>query len=299
MEFDEIFSHLNNEMVALSISRAADETLLRPVLSLMEEYNISVHLVDDEKQLKKLLESMGAEYAGHPGIRIHHAGSDAEAAEIAVELAADGTCDILMKGALPTSIILKAVLNKKHDLIYNEILSHIALFDVPNYHKAFILTDAAMNIAPGVEEKRCIINNAVDFAHTLNIMRPKVALLSAVEKINPKISSTVDAKEVIRRIYEENMRQFIVDGPLQYDLAISKESAAVKNIDSEVAGDADILIAPQIEAGNILYKSLVYSAGARVAAVIVGAKVPIVLTSRADSAEDKFNSICLAMKSLS
>lgn len=299
MNFDEIFSHLNKKMVALSISRAADETVLRPVLRLMEEYNISIYLVDDENRLKQLLESMGTAYPEHPDIYIYHAESDDESAEIAVGLAADGTCDILMKGAVSTSVILKAVLNKSHDLVYNGLLSHVALFDVPSYHKSFILTDAAMNIAPGVEEKMGIINNAVDFAHSLNIGRPKVALLSAVEKINPKISSTVDAKEVIQRIYEGNMRQFIVDGPLQYDLAVSREAAAVKNIDSEVAGDADILIAPQIESGNILYKSLVYSARARVAAVIVGAKVPIVLTSRADSAEDKFNSICLAMKSLS
>lgn len=299
MEFDEIFNQPNHKMIALSISRAADETILEPVLKLVDTYNISVHLIDDETRLTGLLGTMDERYLDHPDIYIHGAQSDVEAADKAAALVADGTCDILMKGAISTSVILKAVLNNAHGLVYNELLSHVALFDLPNYHKAIILTDAAMNIAPGTKEKISIIDNAVDFAHSLDIRRPKVALLSAVEKINPKIASTVESKDVIQSIYNGNMREFIVDGPLQYDLAVSKEAAAAKNIDSEVAGDADILVAPQIEAGNILYKSLVYSARARVAAMIVGAKVPIVLTSRADSGEDKYNSICLAMKSLS
>ncbi len=298
MHFNEIFTHARNKMIALSISCAADESVLTPVFRLMDDYGISAHLVDDENKLKRLLESMGGGYLNHPDLHIHHAGSELEASDVAVKLTADGTCDILMKGAVSTSVILKAVLNKEHDLVYNGLLSHVALFDMPNYHKSIILTDAAMNIAPGPEEKISIINNAVDFANSLGISRPKVALLSAIEKINPKIASTVEAKEVIQSIYNGNMREFIVDGPLQYDQAVSGKAAAVKNSGSEVAGDADILIAPQIESGNILYKSLVYSAGARVASMIVGAKVPIVLTSRADSAEDKFNSICLAVKSL-
>ncbi|MCD2136921.1 phosphate acyltransferase [Salinicoccus halitifaciens] len=299
MKFDEIFNQPNHKMIALSISCAADETVLEPVLRLVDTYQISIHLVDDETRLNRLLGVMDEKYLDHPDIYIHGAQSDVEAADKAAALVADGTCDILMKGAVSTSVILKAVLNKAHGLVYNGFLSHVALFDLPNYHKGIILTDAAMNIAPGIKEKISIIDNAVDFAHSLDIQRPKVALLSAVEKINPKIVSTVESIDVIQSIYNGNMREFIVDGPLQYDLAISKEAAAAKNIDSEVAGDADILVAPQIEAGNILYKSLVYSAGARVAAMVVGAKVPIVLTSRADSAEDKYNSICLAMKSLS
>ena len=187
-------------------------------------------------------------------------------------------------------------MNKEHDLIDSELLSHVAVFDLPNYHKPILLTDAAMNIAPGIEDKKQIINNAVDFALKLNIKMPKVAILSAVEKINPKIPTTLEAENIINSY---NRDDSLIYGPLQYDLAVSKDAAATKGIRSEVAGDADILIAPQIEAGNILYKSLVYSAGARVAATILGAKVPIVLTSRADSAEDKHNSICLAMKSIS
>src|SRR5699024_5454091 len=234
---------------------------------------IIAHLVDDEKTLREMIKSIDGKYLDHPDVIIHNVENDQEAAACAVKMVADNTCNILMKGQISTSFILKEVLNKEHNLIESKLLSHVAVFDLPNYHKSILLTDAAMNIAPGTEEKKLIINNAVDFARKLNIQLPKVAILSAVEKINPKISTTID-------------------GPLQYDLAISKEAAATKGIRSEVAGDADILIAPQIEAGNILYKSLVYSAGSSVAATILGAKVPIVLTSRADSAEDKYNSIC-------
>lgn len=296
MKFDEIFSQLKTEMIALSVCRAASDDVLRPVLELVDSYGITAHLVDDEKALYGLIESIDEKYLDHPDITIHNIENDQEAASCAVKLAADGTCNILMKGLIPTSVILKEVLNKEHSLIDSELLSHVAVFDLSNYHKSILLTDAAMNISPGIEEKKQIINNAVDFAHSLNIKMPKVAILSAIEKINPKISTTLEAESIINSY---NRDDSLIDGPLQYDLAISKTAAATKDIRSEVAGDADILIAPQIEAGNILYKSLVYSARSRVAATILGAKVPIVLTSRADSAEDKYHSICLAMKSIS
>lgn len=296
MKFDEIFSHLNYEMITLSISRAADHDVLQPVLELAESHGLTAHLVDDETKLRELIGAIDEKYLDHPNIIIHNVESDQEAASLAVKLVADNTCNILMKGLIPTSLILKEVLNKEHDLNTGKLLSHAALFDLPNYHKPVLLTDAAMNISPGMEDKKHIINNAVDFAHSLNIKKPKIAILSAIEKVNPKITSTLEAENIINGY---NRDDSLIDGPLQYDLAVSKEAAATKGIRSEVAGDADILIAPQIEAGNILYKSLVYSAGARVAAVILGAEVPIVLTSRTDSAEDKYNSICLAIKSIS
>ena len=296
MKFDEIFSQLKTEMIALSVCRAASDDVLRPVLELVESYGITAHLVDDEKALYELIESIDEKYLDHPDITIHNIENDQEAASCAVKLVADDTCNILMKGLIPTSVILKKVLNKEHNLIDGELLSHVAVFDLPNYHKSILLTDAAMNISPGMEEKKKIINNAVDFARSLNIKMPKVAILSAIEKTNPKISTTLEAENIINSYNRDDSH---IDGPLQYDLAVSKKAAATKGIRSEVAGDADILIAPQIEAGNILYKSLVYSAGSRVAATILGARVPIVLTSRADSAEDKYHSICLAMKSIS
>lgn len=295
MKFDEIFDEYKNKMTTLSICKAADMDVLKPVLRLLKETNIRFHLVDNESRLEEMLNTFDEELIDGDRVVIHHSTSDEEAAAIAVGLTAEGEADILMKGLISTSTILKEVLNKSHGLVIGNTLSHVALFDIPNYHKAILLSDAAMNIAPDVEQKKAIIHNATDCGHRMGMDRPKVALLSAVEKVNKKIQSTTDAETIINWIDHSNLN-ILIDGPLQYDLAISKKAAEHKNLKSEVTGDADILIAHNIDAGNVLYKSLVYSAGARVASVITGASVPIVLTSRADSAEDKYNSIRLAIK---
>ncbi|AKG74040.1 phosphate acyltransferase [Salinicoccus halodurans] len=295
MKFDEIFEEYKHEMTTLSICKAADMDVLKPVLRLFKETNMRFHLVDDKSRLEEMLETLDEELIDGNRMIVHHSATDEEAATIAVGLAAEGKADILMKGLISTSTILKEVLNKSHGLIQDRILSHVALFDLPNYHKAVLLSDAAMNIAPDAEQKTAIIRNAAETGHKLGMERPKVALLAAVEKVNRKISSTIDAETIIEADGLADL-DISIDGPLQYDLAISKESAEHKNLESEVAGDADILIAHNIDAGNVLYKALVYSANARVASVITGASLPIVLTSRADSAEDKYNSIRLAMK---
>lgn len=293
MQFNEIFNDSNHEMVALSICCAADPDILYPVLKLVTEKNITIHLVDNIALLKKEISDIDTSFLSNDKVILHHSENDKEAAQIAVSLTADGTCNILMKGMLSTSVILKEVLKKNHQLLTGTMLSHVALFDIPNYHKSILLSDSAMNITPDIKSLKSIIKNSVDTAHQLNILHPNVALLSAVEKVNKKIQSTVTAEALTE--YYRNSENFTVDGPLQYDLALSLKAAEQKNIESVVAGDADILIVPEINAGNLLYKSLVYSAGARVAANIVGAKVPIVLTSRSDSSEDKYNSICLAI----
>ncbi len=295
MKFDEIFEEYKHEMTTLSICRAADLDVLKPVLRLFKETNMRFHLVDDKSTLEDMLKSFDEDLIDGDRVVIHHSANDEDAAAIAVGLIAEGRADILMKGLISTSIILKEVLNKSHGLIGENTLSHVALFELPNYHKAVLLSDAAMNIAPDVDQKAAIIKNASECGRKLGIEKPKVALLSAVEKVNRKIPSTTDA-ETLTNMDDHIDSNILIDGPLQYDLAISKKAAEHKNLKSEVAGDADILIAHNIDAGNILYKSLVYSAGARVASVITGASVPIVLTSRADSAEDKYNSIRLAMK---
>lgn len=296
MQFNEIFIASNNKMIALSVCRAADESILIPVLRLVEERNITIHLVDDIDILKEKISSIDKKFLTSANVKLHHADNDAEAAKTAVSLAANNICNILMKGMIPTSIILKEVLTKDHCLINNNLLSHVALFDLPNYHKAVLMSDGAMNIKPNFGQLKLIINNVVNTAHYLNITHPKVALLAAVEKVNDKIESTVIAKKLADDY--KNSTNFIVDGPLQYDLAVSSDAVKLKGLASEVAGDADILIVPEINAGNILYKSLVYSANTRVASNVVGAKVPIVLTSRADNTEDKYNSICLAIYSI-
>ncbi|MCK5537742.1 MAG: bifunctional enoyl-CoA hydratase/phosphate acetyltransferase [Bacteroidales bacterium] len=212
----------------------------------------------------------------------------------AVSLARKGQADILMKGNVPTATLLRAVLNKEWGLKKSKVLSHFVLFEIPNYHKLLGLTDVAMNIAPDLDAKIGILNNAVPFMNKIGIKIPKVAPIAAVEVINTVMQPTIDAAALSKMSDRGQIPNCIIDGPLAFDNAISKESAEHKGIKSEVAGDADLLLVPYLEAGNILYKTLTYFANARLAAVILGAKVPIVLTSRSDSEDAKLNSIMLA-----
>lgn len=216
-----------------------------------------------------------------------------KAVEIAVKLVKDGKAEILMKGNVATATLLRAVLNKDHGLGTGTLISHLALFELPTYHKLIGLTDVAMNILPDLHEKTGIINNAVRYLNKIGIENPKVAILAAVEVVNPKMPATVDAAILAKMNHRNQITDCIIDGPLAFDNALSKESAEHKGIESKVAGDADLLVLPNIEAGNVLYKSFAMN-GARLAAVILGAKVPIVLTSRSDSEESKLNSILLA-----
>jgi len=205
------------------------------------------------------------------------------AIQLAVSEIKAGKADILMKGLVSTAPLLRSVLDNENGLKQNKVLSHFALFQTPSYHKLFGLSDAAMNILPDVSEKIYIIENAVEVFHKLGHHEPKVALLTPVEKVNEKIQSTVDAFKITQLYRENKIKACIIDGPLALDNAISRDAAKHKNIDSPVAGDADILITPDLNSGNILYKSLVFFSGAASAAVVTGAKVPVVLTSRADS----------------
>ncbi len=213
----------------------------------------------------------------------------------AVGLVANGEAEILMKGQVSTNILLKHVVSKEYGLLSGNLLSHLAIFESPLYHKLFGLSDAAMNIAPDLTEKKDILVNAVSAFHSLGIQNPKVALLAAVEKVTPKMQTTLDAAALKVMCERGQVGKCIVDGPLALDNAISLEAARHKQIVSDVAGDADILIAPDIDSGNILYKSLSFLGNTKCAAIIVGGKSPIVLTSRADSEENKFLSIALGV----
>jgi phosphate butyryltransferase len=217
-----------------------------------------------------------------------------EATRKATALVSSGEAQVLMKGLIDTSVIMKAVLDKEIGLRTDSVISHVAVFDVPTYHKVFMVTDAAMIIAPDLDQKKKIIENAVKLAHSLDIAEPKVAVLAAKEKVSPKMEATVHAKELADMNKAGEISGCIVDGPFALDNAVSKESARIKGIDSVVAGDADILLAPDIEAGNVLYKALSFLANAKSAGLIVGTSKPIVLTSRADNEEAKLNSIVLA-----
>lgn len=215
-----------------------------------------------------------------------------EAAQGAILAVKNKEADILVKGFIPTATLMHHVLKKENELRTGQLLSQIAIFDIPSYHKPLLLTDCAMNVAPKTKEKIAITENAVHVATKIGITNPKVALLSAVEEVTEKMPSTVEANEVAMHFEGE----IDIAGPLALDVAISKEAALHKGIKNKAAGDADILIAPNIETGNVLYKSLVYFAGARVGSAIVGAKVPIVISSRNDTPENKLASFILTVR---
>ena len=219
----------------------------------------------------------------------------AAAAAEAVRLVRTGDADVLMKGMVETSVLMKAAFNKDSGINSGGLASHVAVMEVASYHKLLFVTDAAINIAPDVGAKVAIIANAVRAARALGLVLPKVALLAAVEKVNyEKMPCTVDAAIITQMYRRGQLGGALVDGPLAMDNAISHDSARIKNISSDVAGDADILVAPDIEAGNILYKCLLDLCGTKGAGIVMGAAAPIVLTSRADSAQTKLASIAFA-----
>lgn len=214
--------------------------------------------------------------------------------QTAVSLIKKGEADILMKGLVTTAPFLKAILNKETGIKKQDVLSHFALIEIPAYHKLIGITDAAMNISPDLDEKASIIRNAVEVYHRLGINEPKVAVIGPVEVVNQKIESTVHASMLTLMNKQNQITGCIIDGPFALDNAISKEAAELKGIDSKVAGDADIILTPDLNSGNILYKSLIFFGGSTSAAIIMGAASPVVLTSRADSEISKFMSIVLA-----
>lgn len=201
---------------------------------------------------------------------------------------------LMMKGLVGTALFLRAILDKEKGLTGGRLLSHLAVFEIPSYPKLLMLTDVAINIAPNLLEKAQIIQSAVDMAHCLGIKRPFVACVTAIEKINPdKMPSTVDAAALSMMAKRGQIKGAVVDGPFGLDNAVSVEAARIKGIKSQVAGKADILLVPYVESGNVIYKTLTELAQAKCAAIVLGAKAPVVLTSRADSYETKFISIAL------
>ncbi len=217
------------------------------------------------------------------------------AAETAVEMARNGKVEALMKGKLHTDELMEAVIDKEKGLRTGRRMSHVFMLDIPRYHKPLFLTDSAINIKPSLMDKKDIVQNTIDLFATLGLGIPKVAILSAVEVVSEKIPSTVDAAALCTMAKRGLITGGIVDGPLAFDNAISKEAATIKGIVSDVAGDADILVVPDIESGNMLYKELRYFSGAQGAGIVMGAKVPIILTSRAGDTESRVASSALAL----
>ena len=215
----------------------------------------------------------------------------------AVSLVRHGKAQVLMKGLCSTSFFLKGLLDKENGLRSGKIISHLALFESPNYHKLLMMSDAAMNIAPDISEKICIVENAISAAHKIGYHNPKIAMISAVEKVNPTgIPSSADAAIIAKMAERGQIKGGIIDGPLALDNALSLQSCEIKGLKTPVGGEADICIVPNIETGNVFYKLLTVLGNAKVAGIIVGAKSPVVLTSRADSEESKYLSILIALK---
>lgn len=276
----------------ISVAVAQDSVVLEAIKTAHKLGIANAILVGNREEIEKAAKEVDLDLNEFEVIDIE---DNQLACEKAVDLISEGKAQLVMKGLVDTSVILKAVLRKEANLRTGRVLSHVAVFDIERYHKLLFITDAAMNIAPEVEQKKQIIENTVEVAHSLGIENPKVAVICAKEKVSDKMIATIDAEELEEMNKAGKIKGCIVGGPFALDNAISKEASHHKGIVHEVAGDADILLMPDIEAGNILYKALTYFAGAENAGIIVGAKVPIVLTSRADSDAAKLNSIALGV----
>ena len=275
----------------LVLAAAQDEHSLGAVIRAWKENIIEPILIGDKVGIQNICDINNYDISG---LVVIHEPNPEKSVELAVKMTSSKQADILMKGKIGSSSLLKCVLNKEWGLRTGHLLSHFALFEVETYHKVIAVTDVAMNIAPNLQEKIAIVNNSVQCLNRLGYVMPKVAVLGAVEMVNENMEATLHAALLSKMNQRDQIKNCIIDGPLAFDNAISLESAQHKGIRSEVAGDTDLLLMPDIEVGNVLYKSLVFFAKAKVAAIILGALVPIVLTSRSDSEQAKFDSILLA-----
>jgi phosphate butyryltransferase len=278
----------------LVLAAAQDHHSLGAVVRAWAENIIEPILIGDKEGIQNICASNNYDISN---LRIIHENDVEKSVEMAVRMVSSKQADILMKGKIGSSALLRSVLNREWGLRTGNLLSHFALFEVETYHKVIAVTDVAMNIAPNLKDKIAIVNNSVACLNRLGYDIPKVAVLGAVEMVNENMGATLDAALLSKMNQRDQIRNCIIDGPLAFDNAVSIESATQKGIRSEVAGDTDLLLMPDIEVGNVLYKSLVFFARAKVASIILGALAPIVLTSRSDSEQAKFDSILLAAAS--
>lgn len=279
------------EPLPTAVAYPCDETALGSVLEAAQLGLITPILVGPGKKIAEV-----ARVARFPrnDTRIVDVPDSRAAAAKAVELVRLGEAELLMKGSLHSDEILGAVVAKDGGLRTGRRLSHVFLMDVPTYHKVLLVTDGAINIAPSLEDKADICQNAIDLARTFGVVRPKVAILAAVETVTSKMPATIDAAALCKMAERGQIKGGLLDGPLAFDNAISREAAKIKGIVSEVAGDPDILLAPDLEAGNMVAKQLTFLANADCAGLVLGARVPIILTSRADSGRARIASCAVA-----
>lgn len=284
--------------ITVAVAAAEDEDVLEAIQEALRRTLSRFLLYGDREKIIELINAKFPELMNNGDLQIIHALTNQEAAEKAVKAVHLNEASVLMKGNVQTAVILKAILNKEYGLRTGNILSHVAVFEIPDFDRLLFMTDAAMNLYPDLQQKVQIIENAVAIARSVGVNWPSVAPIAAVEVVNPSMQATLDAAALSQMNRRGQITNCLIDGPLAFDNAISSLSAEQKGIKSEVAGRADILLVPTIEVGNALYKSLTYFAKAKVGGVIAGAKAPIVLTSRADSAESKLYSLALAICSI-
>ena len=278
--------------IPTAVAYPCEETALSGAIDAGTEGLIVPILVGPAATIAEIAKAKGIDLGG---AQIVDAADSHAAAAMAVQLVRQGKAELLMKGSLHTDELLGAVVARETGLRTGRRLSHVFLMDVPTYHKVLIVTDAAINIAPTLEDKVDICQNAIDLARTLGVERPKVAILAAVETVNSKMPATIDAAALCKMAERGQIRGGMLDGPLAFDNAISREAAKIKGITSEVAGDPDILLAPDLEAGNMMAKQLSFLANADSAGLVLGARVPIILTSRADSLRSRVASCAVAV----
>lgn len=281
----------------VAVAAAADLFVLEAISMAVERKMAYFRLYDDENAVTNMIEQNFPQLLDHPDIVLCHVSSQESAAKAAVISVFKKESDILMKGQLATAVLLKAVLNRDYGLRTGSVMSQVAAFEVAGFDRLIFVTDAGMNISPDLSQKVQIIENAVQIARSIGIKKPIVAPLAGVEVINPNMQATLDAAALTAMNQRGQIKNCIVDGPFALDNAISIDAAKNKRIAGKNAGKADILLVPSIESGNILYKSLVFFANAKVGSIVTGAKAPIVLSSRADSAESKLYSLALAIYS--
>ncbi len=280
------------EPVPTAVAHPCESSALAGAIEAGQLGLITPILVGPSEKLKEIAEASGIDISRVQVVDTPHSHASAFRA---VELVREGQAELLMKGSLHTDELLAAVVSRENGLRTGRRISHVFIMDVPTYHKVLIITDAAINIAPNLEDKADICQNAIDLMISLRPERPKVAILAAVETVNSKMPATLDAAALCKMAERGQITGAVLDGPLAFDNAISKQAAEIKGIRSVVAGDPDILLAPDLEAGNILAKQLSYLANADSAGLVLGARVPIILTSRSDSVRSRIASCAVAV----
>ena len=290
--FDDLLSKVKEcRRKKVAVAVAQDEPVLEAIREAKERGIADAILVGDKDKIAEIATQIGMDLSKYEVI---HEPDTKKAALKAVELVHDRKADMLMKGLVDTATFLRSVLNKEVGLRTGKVMSHVAVFDIDKIDRLIFLTDVAFNTYPELKEKSQIISNAVAVAHACGINCPKVAPVCAVEVVNPNMPATIDASILSKMSDRGQIKGCVVDGPFSLDIALSEEAAKHKGVKSEVAGKADIIMLPNIETGNVMYKCLTYTANTRNGGILVGTSAPVILTSRADSFETKVNSIALA-----